>query len=139
MLYREVVNLAFPLACDALRMHWGERLKTERLAQGRTGPEVGKAAGVTKAAVSLWENGGNIRPLHLFAVADYLKVSPRWLATGKGPKDPSSDLSDADIELLELFRKLSPLYQGMLLTDAHKYLAAYPPVEVDPLPKGAKH
>lgn len=47
---------------------------------------IANACGISDAAVSQWVSGStqNIRPDNLFATADYLGVSARWLATGKG-------------------------------------------------------
>ena len=44
--------------------------------------------GVTRAAITNWLSGRNkgIESTHLFAIADYFRVNPRWLATGAGPK-----------------------------------------------------
>ena len=54
---------------------------------------IAKACGISDAAVSQWLSGEtqNIRPENLFAAADYLGVSARWLATGREPQtgDPT--------------------------------------------------
>ncbi|WP_307608699.1 hypothetical protein [Variovorax boronicumulans] len=34
----------------------------------------------------LWGRNKGIESTHLFAIADYFRVNPRWLATGAGPK-----------------------------------------------------
>lgn len=64
-----------------------ERLLYARKAKGATQTEVGKAAKVSRGAVSLWEAGktANLRMEALIAVCDYLRVEVRWLVLGKGP------------------------------------------------------
>lgn len=71
----------------------GTRIRQEREALGLTQTEVGAAAGVTKGAVSAWENGNtkNLRLENLFAIADKLCVSARWLAIGDGLRDAATD------------------------------------------------
>jgi transcriptional regulator with XRE-family HTH domain len=57
----------------------------------RTQAEIARACHVTKATVNDWMQGRtkNIRPDNLFALADALGVSARWLATGQGSRtDP---------------------------------------------------
>ena len=83
----------------------GTRIRQEREALGLTQSEVGAAAGVTKGAVSAWESGNtkNLRVENLFAVADKLKVSARWLALGTG-------LRDARPEVLAQPRRQPPKY-----------------------------
>ena len=73
----------------------GTRIRQEREALGLTQSEVGAAAGVTKGAVSAWENGNtkNLRVENLFAVADKLKVRARWLALGTGLRDAATEAS----------------------------------------------
>lgn len=112
-------------------MHWGKRLRDERERLEKTGQDVAKAAGVTKGAVSQWENGGNIRPENLFAIADYLGISARWLATGKGSRSPKAELNEHEHAIVSVFRELPPAYQGMLLADVDKYATAARQVALD--------
>jgi transcriptional regulator with XRE-family HTH domain len=131
MLYLTAVKHAEPVSRHDRRMHWGKRLRDERERLERTGQDVAKAAGVTKGAVSQWENGGNIRPENLFAIADYLGISARWLATGKGSRHPKAELNDPENAIVTAFRALPPAYQGMLLADVDKYATAARQVLVD--------
>lgn len=83
-----------------------EELRTGRqLSQG----EVAQAVGVTQKAISLLENDPNRVPLSstLQNLAHFFDVDPYWLMTGKGPKHPVSTLSEAESELLLLFRAIS--------------------------------
>ena len=51
--------------------------------------DLARVVGLTRGAVNGWLRGRsvNIRPEHLFAVADALGVEARWLATGLGPME----------------------------------------------------
>lgn len=66
----------------------GQRIKATRLELGLRQQDLAEAAGISTAAISQVENGDtkNLRLPHLFAIADALKVNPRWLAIGKGPR-----------------------------------------------------
>jgi transcriptional regulator with XRE-family HTH domain len=60
---------------------------------GRSQADLARAIGVSRATVNDWKNGRtkNLRMENLFALADALGISARWLAIGKGPKrDPMS-------------------------------------------------
>lgn len=64
----------------------GERIRYARNNAGLTQNELGGACGVSRAAVTQWENGSSksLRPENLFAVAKATKTNAQWLATGKG-------------------------------------------------------
>lgn len=66
----------------------GERISATRRELGLRQADLANAAGVSEAAVSQWERDEtkNLRLEHLFAVADLMKVNPRWLALEQGPK-----------------------------------------------------
>ena len=66
----------------------GERIATRRKEMGMTQADLAKAARVSAPAVSYWETGDtkNLKNEHLFAIADALRVEPRWLALGTFPK-----------------------------------------------------
>lgn len=84
MLTSDVVKLAY------MASSIGDRIKESRIEENRTQQEVADAAGVSRSAVSQWENGDTkeLKPTHLFEIAAYLKRNPRWLATGQEPKHP---------------------------------------------------
>lgn len=80
----------------------GDRIREARealgLSQGRLAELVGKRGSgepLTKSTVSKWERGDtkNLRLANLFALADVLNVSPRWLAIADGPRDPPGGVS----------------------------------------------
>jgi transcriptional regulator with XRE-family HTH domain len=63
---------------------FAKRLQEARAKSGLTQQQLADACGLTKGAVSAWENGltDSILAENLFCVADALRVDPRWLATG---------------------------------------------------------
>ncbi|UVH60636.1 helix-turn-helix domain-containing protein [Variovorax paradoxus] len=66
-----------------------ERLKELTTDVGRGWQaDLARRCGVTRPAITNWLSGRNkgIESTHLFAIADYFRVHPRWLATGAGPK-----------------------------------------------------
>lgn len=68
-------------------MSFAERLKEARTRAQVTQQDIADACGITTAAISKWENGKteDVFADHIFCVADFLRVDPRWLATGRGP------------------------------------------------------
>lgn len=77
-----------------------ERVLSALRAAGMTQVELARQAGIKRASVNDWVKGRSryIRPEHLFRAADALGVSPRWLATGRGPRiDP---LRTPDVRLV---------------------------------------
>ena len=72
-------------------MDLGDRIKmmlVERRSDGISQSGLARACGVSPASVSQWVRGPtkDLRMENLVAVADYLGVEIRWLATGEGPK-----------------------------------------------------
>lgn len=53
---------------------------------------IAKACGVKESSVNDWFSGKtkNIVGETLFLAAEFLKVEPRWLASGKGPMRPTT-------------------------------------------------
>ena len=81
-----------------------------------------RAVKVTRATVAQWFNGDttDMKGDNLFAVADYLGVNARWLATGKGSMVPSpqalaSQLSDDAVRLSTRYMRLSDKDQSKLV------------------------
>lgn len=65
---------------------FADRIERALRESGTTAADVARATGLSRAAVSKWVSGqtANVRPDNLFKAADYLRVNPRWLATGQG-------------------------------------------------------
>ena len=78
---------------------FGERIAEARKRANLTQEQLGRAIGISRAAISQWELGEtkSAKPAHLFRAADVTSVSPRWLATGAGPMDAQPDLSAAGV------------------------------------------
>ena len=69
-------------------MDIGERIRARRLELDLTQEQIARACTVSKQAVNQWENGGKVPTgPNLVACAEILRVTERWLATGKPPKD----------------------------------------------------
>jgi transcriptional regulator with XRE-family HTH domain len=67
-------------------MDIGTRIKSARKAAKITQEELGRAVGVSHAAVSLWESGSSkgLKSENLVKCANFLNVDIEWLVTGKG-------------------------------------------------------
>ncbi|HEX2332987.1 MAG TPA: helix-turn-helix domain-containing protein [Burkholderiales bacterium] len=64
-----------------------KRIASRQKELGLTTKDIATLVGVSVQAVGQWESGGteNLKHEHLFALADVLNVSPKWLALGVGP------------------------------------------------------
>lgn len=71
----------------------GNRIKALREAKGLTQPQLGKLVGVTKSAISQWENGGtaNIKLQPFLRLCQALGTDERYLVygTSRAPSFPS--------------------------------------------------
>ena len=78
---------------------FAKRLQEARARAGITQQQLADACGLTKGAVSAWENAvtDGILAENLFCVADALHVDARWLAIGEA--SPSGDLAAALLAL----------------------------------------
>lgn len=75
---------------------FGARVKERAAAIGKKPAEIAREAHITPQLVSEYSNGKKIvGTTKLFALADVLRCSPRWLATGEGPVIPRIGLADA--------------------------------------------
>ncbi|MCA1920969.1 helix-turn-helix domain-containing protein [Buttiauxella noackiae] len=94
----------------------GQRVLLRRKEMKLTQRDLGKAAGVSYATISLWESGTTEpsgKNLHTLAKA--LQCTPTWLLFGDEDKTPapavpvetlSQELSDDEREMLDLYRSL---------------------------------
>ena len=92
---------------------FAKRLRDSRLAAGLTQAQIADACGLTKGAVSAWEQGvtDGILAENLFCVADALHVDARWLATGHSSMSSvatgiADDLASLPAEQLDAVRAL---------------------------------
>ncbi len=68
----------------------GDRIKKRRKELGLTQPALGKAVGVSRAAVSLWEKNENEpKGINLQSIARALRCSADWLIDGRSEKSVS--------------------------------------------------
>ncbi|QQD22869.1 helix-turn-helix domain-containing protein [Oceanospirillaceae bacterium ASx5O] len=81
----------------------GERIRSRRKALGLTQSDIGGKIGVTKATLSLWENGATApNGANLYALAKHLDCSPEWLLSGKsGPDSPAPEQPDTPVSLVK--------------------------------------
>ncbi|WP_158300744.1 helix-turn-helix domain-containing protein [Chromobacterium sp. ATCC 53434] len=95
----------------------GQRIKMARRARKRSQDWLGAEVGVNQSSVSQWEHG-QTEPTseNLSRIADVLRISYEWLATGRGEMELSFSpvelhiaeplLDDDQRELLALFEQL---------------------------------
>lgn len=88
-------------------MTMGQRIRQARLSHEPkiTQQRLAKVAGVTRAAVSQWENGDtkSLEGGNLMRAAQFLGVRPNWLLTGTGSMKPTST-DDSNVEPVEIRR-----------------------------------
>lgn len=87
MLIEKVSSMRYSETSILDSMDMGERIAHARREAGLNQTELGKRVGVTKGAVSQWENGNinNLRMANLFAIEDATGFRARWIALGQGP------------------------------------------------------
>jgi len=70
----------------------GERIRRARTEAKLTQQDLADAAGVSRAAVALWENGDtkSLKPNNLFKIARRLNKPAEWLATGQQAAESNS-------------------------------------------------
>jgi len=89
----------------------GERLRSARKAAGLSQAALGKLAGLSQRGVSQIERGETESTGHVVPLAAAVKVSPDWLETGRGPREPAVwselvDLSKLPPDIKEDARRL---------------------------------
>jgi len=76
------------MAQNASMNRRGERIRTERQRRGWPQEELARKAGVSRSTVADLEGGHSRATTRLLDIAKALNVTPQWLETGKGPKEP---------------------------------------------------
>jgi transcriptional regulator with XRE-family HTH domain len=102
MVYSLMATERNPVMVKMDPVSFSKRLRESRIAAHLTQLQVADACGLTKGAVSAWEQGvtDSILAENLFCVADVLGVDPRWLATGeKSAAAVGADLAKGLAEL----------------------------------------
>lgn len=95
----------------------GSRIKKERKARNLTQAQVGTAVGINQTSVKDIELGNTKSPaaITLVRMAKLFDVDPEWLLTGKGARNPVATFTTEEVELLLLFRDLTPEGRAYLL------------------------
>lgn len=115
----------------------GQRIKDERIARGwsqqRLADEISriKKQKISRAAVALWESGDSKtqKPENLFAAAEALCLSPKWVLDGKGEKHSHaySSLNSAALQASEPkpLSVVGPVDMSVLSDEEQVILAAF--------------
>lgn len=91
MLYFKVKHTFPPLIQYPAMSDMGGRIRARREELGFEQPDLAKACGVSKSAISQWELGHSTPTgPNLVSCATFLRVRERWLTTGRGPKEAIS-------------------------------------------------
>ncbi len=99
-----------------------ERIKQARETLSISKAELARRVSVSRASVSMWEDGKNVSASNILKIAEVLNVEPEWLQYGvTKPTIKVEDLADC----LEYIRKASTRYSGMLSDSQQAKIAAY--------------
>ncbi|WP_331542420.1 XRE family transcriptional regulator [Luteibacter sp.] len=107
-----------------------ERIIEARTDAGISEPaELARLVGVKAAAAYQWESGAtkSLKDTTLVELADVLKVTPRWLATGKAPKKLSDSQAVARFETRDGYVRF-PLLEGFAGMGRGDYVGDYPEI-----------
>ena len=106
----------------------GKRIADLRAESGQTLAAVGKAIGVSGAAVQQWEAGAskNIKLANLAGLAAHFRVSMRWLVSGEGERKVEETQSEFEHQVLALFRQLGADGQHAALAHLNWMVSATP-------------
>jgi transcriptional regulator with XRE-family HTH domain len=101
------------------------RLKQLRKALGLTQREFGEKIGMSDVAISYMESGRTAiskQNIHLICLT--FGIREKWLENGSGDMlDDEASLTEYERQILNLYRRLSPLARKMLIEYAEKLLA----------------
>ena len=122
-LWREPGEVAAKILREPPMKSVGERIRFARKASDLTQEQLASKSGVTKGAVSQWEQGviKSLNAISLFALADALEVNARWIAMGDRPPTRPAHVTPEESDLLVTFRSLNAAAQEELLSKAHEY------------------
>ena len=107
----------------------GDRIRHIREELELSQEAFGRHMGVSKAAVSQWENGDikNLRPANLFALQNFTGYSAEWIATGAGAarlKPRKGSAARAELPVSSL-----PLVSWVRAGQWNEVVDVYPPGE----------
>lgn len=115
-----------------------ERMKLARAHARLTQAQLAKKTGISQPTISDLERGEQTKSAYTTQIAHACRVSPLWLATGRGDMDATEEeempLSDDETRLLAILRSLPPTMQEQILANAVQVLTTY-----DRLPDAVKN
>lgn len=101
---------------------FGRRLRSAVLSKGLKKNDLCEVVGIKRPTWANYWDGKRICDANkIFAIADQLAVSPRWLATGEGPRDTPDAISEenhGEWRLIGLYRSLGRSQQAHLVETA---------------------
>lgn len=85
--------------------------------KGISAYRLAKDTGISESLFSKWRSRptSDISATNLSKIAEYMNVSIDYLLTGDKKRSPAPNLTDAELEALEAFRRLDPVEQGKII------------------------
>ena len=99
-----------------------ERIEHILETTGISASDIARRVGVTSSTISQWKSGQttNIRPDHLFALAELTGFEAKWIGTGKGPERPPEAINHRASELLQNYLRCDERGRVTLLAVAER-------------------
>ena len=98
------------------------RIKEARERKSISKAELARRVQVSRASVSMWEDGKNISLANIIKIAQVLGVAPEWLQYGVGEANvKAEELADC----IEYTRQISDRFEWDLTDKQYARLAAY--------------
>jgi len=92
---------------EAAKLAFGRRLEKAIKQSEYTAPTLAEKIGRTKPAVYKWQKGQAVPGLDaVLDICRVLKIRLEWLAMGSGSMKSSEPLSEAELDLLNVFRDM---------------------------------
>ena len=99
-----------------------DRIKAARESKSMTKAELARRVCVSRASVSMWEDGKNISIHNIHRIASVLDVAPEWLQYGV---DDNTVKVDELADCLLATRRISSQFDWDLSDEQHAKVAAY--------------
>ena len=101
-----------------------ERIKIAREKKSMTKAELARRVEVSRASVSMWEDGKNISVSNIHKIAEALEVTPQWLQYGVTESVSSIKAEDL-AECLIVTRQIFHRFEWSLSDTQHARLAVH--------------
>lgn len=115
-----------------------ERMKLARAHARLTQAQLAKKTGISQPTISDLERGEQTKSAYTTQIAHACRVSPLWLATGRGDMDATEEeempLSDDEVRLLGMFRGLPQDFKQHVMANAVQIFEMF-----SDLPEAAKN